>query len=340
MQSISNAENEWEEWDSLQEFLKHRTPHKFRLGQPLTRSAVIVDPISNEQFFALTSHHSAWDGWSKKMFLQRLNDCYNDEGSPALTTTSFSQLLGKVHVTDEELHRRFWESQLSNLNLTPFYQNPVEKPAQPKAYNFNLSYTSTGRVRSITMSTIVQAAWALVVHESSPSDSVILTVLLSGREYPLPGVEEIVAPTVAQIPLRVSIDLQMKVVAWLESIQQRLISAIPFMHTDWNLFRTQLGTDVQQAWESSPLIVIHPVSEDGPENETLPLGMKQVERIFSHKIPFTVECYVSSTTVKTDIFFDETVFSSTAVQTLCGHFKTYFHRILDPENNTMHSVTL
>ncbi|KAJ8114204.1 hypothetical protein OPT61_g3860 [Boeremia exigua] len=338
MQAAIDEKVVWEEWTSLNNFLAQRTPHNFYLGQPLTRPAIIVDKINGEQYFALVSHHSAWDGWSRNIVFQRLADFYMDAAFCAPKVTPFTRLLRQVQLTNDESYHRFWSSQLSNLTLTPFFQKPANQPTEAKAYSFKLSIPRTDRLGSITLSTVVQAAWALVVHERSSTDDVVLTVLLSGREFPLVGVEEIVAPTVAQVPLRISIDRQATVNDWLQDIQRRLIGIIPFMHADWEIFRTQLGNEVRQAWESSPLLVIHPISEGESENTDFPLGLKQVERRFAHKIPFTIECYVESTMITTDIFYDEKVFGPTVMHKLCGRFETFMRQIIAAHNGVLEDL--
>lgn len=338
MQAVIEEKNAWEEWTSLDDFLEHRTPSNFCLGQPLTRSAVIFDQTTGEQYFSLISHHSAWDGWSKKIMFQHLGDFYADTASCDPKVTPFAHLLRQVQITNDESYCRFWSSQLSSLNVTPFFRKPANQPTEAQAYSFRVSVPSTDRLGSITLSTAVQAAWALVIHHESSTDEVMLTVLLSGREFPLIGIEEIVAPTVAQVPLRISIDRQATVNDWLQDIQRRLIGIIPFMHADWEIFHTQLGNQVREAWESSPLLVIHPISEGESEDGDLPLGLEQVERRFTHKIPFTIECYVESTMIATDIFYDETVFSHTVVHELCGRFEAYIHRILAAHNGILRDL--
>ncbi|KAM5438484.1 NRPS cluster protein [Microsporum ferrugineum] len=340
LQVISNERPVWEEWASVESFLKHKTPLNFRLGQPLTSFAVILDHSSNQKYFALASHHSAWDGWSKKLMFKRLGEIYIELDYSTRKSAPLTHLLRQVQSTATDSYCNFWASQLSGVSLAPFFHKlAANEPPRAKSYSFNVTFSAGGHLNSITLSTIVQAAWALVLHHESPSDAVLLTVLLSGREFPLAGVEEIIAPTVAQVPLQISMDRQNTVTAWLEDIQRRLLSTVPYMHADWDIFRSQLGENVRQAWESSPLVVIHSVpghqADDDDDKGVLPLGLKQVERVFAHKIPFTVECYLGSKSVKTDIFYDETIFSPPVVQVLCGWFETFFQHILTAGNGTL-----
>lgn len=319
LQVISNDSPEWEEWASLYEFLKQRAPRKVLLSQPLTSSAIVLGRASNHQYFALKSHFAAWDRWFKKLVFQHLDKAYNNIASYAPNSTFATQLLKRIQVTDGDLQHSFCASQLSKVPLAP----SSNKPAEARPYSFNVSFSATDRDTSIKPSVVVQAAWTLVVLQRTLSDTALLTVLISGREYPLPGIGEIAAPTVAQIPLQISIDRQKDVSTWLESIRERLISVIPFMHTDWDVFRSYLGDDLRKVWESSPLVVAHSVSERQKDDEALPLGLKQVKRIFMHKVPFTIECYASSESIKTDIFYEETVFSLVVVQDLCSQFEVF-----------------
>ncbi|EFR00467.1 hypothetical protein MGYG_03469 [Nannizzia gypsea CBS 118893] len=277
IQVISNDKRVCEKWTSLQGFMENKTPLGFRLGQPLTSAAVILDCDSNQQYFGVISHHSAWDGWSKKLLFARLGEIYLAPESPSPEWTPFTRLIEQIQTTSTDRYHEFWKTELSGVTQTAlFFRKQVDEPARAKSYSFEISFPATDL-----------------------------------------GIEDIVAPTAAQVPLRILIKKEQAVTSWLEGIQNQLVKSIPYMHADWDIFRSQLGEDVHQAWESSPLLVIHPVASRKVDEDCLPLGMKQVERLFARKIPFTVECYVSSETIKTDIFYDETIFSPSVVSALC-----------------------
>ncbi|HYC87908.1 MAG TPA: amino acid adenylation domain-containing protein, partial [Thermoanaerobaculia bacterium] len=86
------------------------------------------------------------------------------------------------------------------------------------------------RELGVTVSSIVQAAWAVVLARYSGSDEVLLGVTTSGRPADLPGVESIVGLFLNTLPLRVPLDPARPAAAHLTAIHRRLQSVIEHGH--------------------------------------------------------------------------------------------------------------
>src|SRR5262249_2281544 len=87
-----------------------------------------------------------------------------------------------------------------------------------------------GRRHHLTQSTLVLAAWSLVLSRYAGEREVVFGVTVSGRSAPLEGIESMLGLFINTIPARVDVDPGAPVVAWLERLQQRQVAARAHEH--------------------------------------------------------------------------------------------------------------
>lgn len=79
------------------------------------------------------------------------------------------------------------------------------------------------RSSRITLSTLIQGAWALLLSRYSRRSDVVFGVTVAGRPPELPGVETIVGLFINTMPLRVAVDESSGLIPWLVRLQDRLV---------------------------------------------------------------------------------------------------------------------
>jgi non-ribosomal peptide synthetase component F len=77
------------------------------------------------------------------------------------------------------------------------------------------------RGRGLTVNTLVQAAWALLLSRHSGSRDVLFGAVVSGRPGELTGVETMVGPFINTLPVRVRVEGEGNVLGWLLRLQAR-----------------------------------------------------------------------------------------------------------------------
>src|SRR6202040_1176339 len=76
-----------------------------------------------------------------------------------------------------------------------------------------------GRQQQVTVNTVVQAAWALLLWRYSGEPDLVYGTTVSGRPAELTGVEEMVGLFINTLPVRVQISAEQKVSDWLRQLQ-------------------------------------------------------------------------------------------------------------------------
>src|SRR5207245_1561858 len=71
----------------------------------------------------------------------------------------------------------------------------------------------------LTVNTVVQGAWALLLSHYSGERDVVFGTTVSGRPAELPGVESMVGMFINTVPTRVSIHNGQQILPWLRELQ-------------------------------------------------------------------------------------------------------------------------
>ena len=72
----------------------------------------------------------------------------------------------------------------------------------------------------ITLNTIIQGVWSLILSRYSGQDDVLFGVTLSGRPAELPGVESMVGMFINTLPVRVQVKHEAPLANWLRDLQE------------------------------------------------------------------------------------------------------------------------
>ena len=75
------------------------------------------------------------------------------------------------------------------------------------------------RQNKLTLSTVVQAAWAMLLARYAGTDDVVFGVTMSGRSATLPDIESRVGLFINTLPLRARVPLGATVIEWLRALQ-------------------------------------------------------------------------------------------------------------------------
>jgi nonribosomal peptide synthetase CepB len=175
----------------------------------------------------VTSHHVLLDGWSTPIILGEMSVGYAGEPG-ASTSPSYRDYLAWLRRQDEETTRSAWRSELAGLAEPTMIDVDAGKTlAMPDEHSEWLSDEDTraladfARGHGLTLSTIVQGVWALVLARLAGRTDVVFGTVVSGRPADVPDVERMVGMFINTIPVRVRLDGSQPVLDMLRDLQSR-----------------------------------------------------------------------------------------------------------------------
>ncbi|KAL7902889.1 non-ribosomal peptide synthetase [Trichoderma sp. SZMC 28014] len=227
-------------------------------GRKLTQFCLTVDEDSSIRF-CWEIHHALYDGWTFPLLLNAISSAY--EGKTKFLSTPFQAFIRHIQNIDRGAARDFWQAQFKGFRSSPFPPRPsVQKPRVAAVIDrdiINIQWPET----DITASTAIRAAWSLVQSSCTGSNDVLFGTIALGRQLPVPGIEQIAGPTIATIPVRISLDPSVQTVGgFLHEVQQQAIDSLPYEQIGLQEIR-RVSQESEYACDFSNLLVIQPDGE-------------------------------------------------------------------------------
>jgi hypothetical protein len=204
---------------------------------PLMRLALFLLDEGSYQL-VWTFHHLVMDGWSERVVLDELNQLYpafcRGEGielDPAPQFGTYIEWLRRQDFTQTEA---VWRGTLRGLDSPTPLNLPGDgvidgsEAAGVDVRQLLWSAEETEALRRfaqgsrLTLNTVVQGAWALLLGVMSNRRDVAFGMTVAGRPADLPGVESIVGPFLNTLPVRLRWRPEERLSSWLEVLQSHL----------------------------------------------------------------------------------------------------------------------
>ncbi|MDH6228214.1 amino acid adenylation domain-containing protein/non-ribosomal peptide synthase protein (TIGR01720 family) [Streptomyces sp. MJP52] len=206
---------------------------------PLMRLTLVRLPDA-ELRLLWTSHHLILDGWSLAQVLTEVCEEYaalvsGGESRPPVRRP-FGDYVRLLAEQDTEAARGHWRDVLAGFATpTPLPADRApDRTHQARSAAVHTTglteavserLTRTAREAGLTLSTVVQGAWALLLARYAAQDDVVFGTTVSGRPDDLPGAESMVGMFINTLPTRVRVDLRRPAADWLRDLQQEQAEA-------------------------------------------------------------------------------------------------------------------
>ena len=247
----------WRSATDLTQYLENDRMERMELGQDLARYAIVNS--NGKQYMVWTVHHVLYDGWSEPLVLKNVSNALQNK--PFELQAQMKDFVKYVRDTDEASMQDFWRRELDGAVGPQVPRLPFrDYLATPDSFLEHQISLETVAGSPFTMATLIRGAWALVASQYTGSDDVLFGETLTGRDIPLPGVEGIVGPLIATVPVRIRIHRKTSIESYLQTVQQSILARTPYQHMGWQNIR-KVSKDAQHASEAGTGLVIQPEPE-------------------------------------------------------------------------------
>ncbi|MBI5301747.1 MAG: AMP-binding protein, partial [Chloroflexi bacterium] len=331
---LSASEQETE----LEIFLRADRRRGFDLTHaPLLRLA-LIRLADNAWRFVWTWHHALADGWSLPILLKEMLTSYaafRRDQSPMLEPVRpYRDYIAWLQNRDAAQAESFWRRTLQGFTApTPL---TVDHPASNTDATFSEIETrltakatselqNLARQNQLTLNTLVQGAWALLLNRYSGEEDVMFGATVSGRPANLPGAETMVGLFINTLPVRVRAPSNTTLLAWLDNLQARQIETRQYEYAplaeiqNWSALPH--GTPL---FESILIFENYPVG-DFLRDSSLQIG--DVRSIEQTNYPITAVAGLDHELVL-KISYDNRRFDHATINRMLGHWRTLLENFI------------
>ncbi|MFD0455795.1 condensation domain-containing protein [Streptomyces violaceoruber] len=184
-----------------------------------------------------------------------------------------------------------------------------------------------GRANQLTLNSLVQGAWAVVVGGCSGQDDVCFGITITHRPVGLAGVEDIVGIFINSLPMRVNLEPEQPVGRWLQQIQRTQVAARS--HDHYPLPLIQQRTDLPSG---QPLFESLLIFENFPRGTGWTgrggLDVRQERYVGWTNYPFAIEA-MPEEQLFFQVKYDLAFFDAESVERILGAFRGVLEAIAD-----------
>ena len=345
-----------EQRQRLQEYLITERKRGFDFSAPpLMRLALIKLDDESSQFI-WTVHHLLLDTWSEALLFREFSTFYHAivEGR-TFSTEPAPSYRDYVKWIDEQDHSEadtFWRQLLTGFAApTPLAKSRALRSDTEQIYQSqqislsvetSAALQSLARQQEVTLNVVTQGAWALLLSRYSGETDVVFGVTVSGRPFSLDGAESIIGPFLNTLPLRVQIDPEMTLSAWLRELQLRSTDLRMFEYSP--LVRVQQLSDVPNGsplFESIYVFESAPVNPSQKRNEASNgrLAIRDLETIQNSNYPIAV-LVAPARQMTLEILYDSSAFAAQTVARMLEHLRNLLDGIASRPATKLRDLSL
>ena len=250
-------------------------------------------------------HHLLLDGWCVSLLLKEVFAYYEafSRGQELQLEQSrpfrdYLVWLQRQSLAGAEI---FWRETLRGFiaptplgGRSPGADSLNEQDDEHHKQQIKLSTTATSALQSfaqrhqLTMNTLVQGAWALVLSRHSGAEDVVFGTVVSGRPAELRGVETMVGSFINTLPVRVRVAPEAPLLSWLSDLQTQQAAARQYEQTP--LVQVKNWSDAPRAlplFESLLTFENRPVDLNSPGHR-LSIEIREVNHFNRNHFPLTI----------------------------------------------------
>src|ERR1043165_7348161 len=316
-----------EQEQQLDQYLQADRERGFDFARGPLMRIVLIRLADNRYQFCWSAHHILLDGWSNTLLFNEVFTHYDallrGESIELEKPRPYGDIISWLKRQNLDEAKDYWQQTLKGFSTpTPLGTGNHANGSERDAEQLQLSQTCSAKLqqlardRQVTLNTIVQAAWAMLLSRYSGEREVVFGVTVSGRPAELNGVERMVGLFVNSLPLRVAVPPQKRVGEWLKELQQQQVEMRQYEYTP--LVDIQKWSEVARGvplFESLFVFENYPVSRSKGEQ-----SLNNARFIESTHYPLTV-VIEQKDQITLHLFYECGRFDKASIQRMLEHYE-------------------
>src|SRR5882724_582753 len=323
----------------------------FDFSRPPLMRLHLMQLAATEYRLIWTSHHVLFDGWSIPILLNEVFAVYSalsrGEAPRLAPARPYRDHIAWLQRQDMGAAERYWRSRLAGFETPTMLglgRPAAAATARYAEHECRLPVALTeleafARRHRLTVNTLVQGAWALLLGRYGDSQEVVFGVTVAGRPAELPEVERTVGLFINTLPLRLALPPGQKVTDWLHDVQTRQTELSDYQYSP---------LPAVQRWSELPPGT--PLFESIVAFENYPAEMTAVSEARTIRItdvrptertnyPLTLQVAVAEQ-LSLRLIYDAERFEGAAIAPLIGHFVRLLEQMIADAGQPLAALSL
>ena len=332
---------------ALSELADAERDQGFDLSQAPLLRLVLAQTADNAWHLVYTHHHILMDGWSNSQVLGEVLQRYSGDTPPS-TGGRYADYIGWLQRQDAQASEDFWRGQLGAL------QEPT-RLAQVLAGNATLSghgdhvqtfdprqtqhLEAFARQQKVTLNTLVQAAWLLVLQRYTGHETVAFGATVAGRPADLPGIEQQVGLFINTLPVIGTPRPDQSVAAWLQAVQAQNLRLRDFEHTPLADIQRWAGQSGEALFDNILVFENYPIAQALQQGSEQGVVFGEVANLEQTHYPLSVAVTLGET-LAVHYSFDLKLYAPSAIEQISLHLRHVLQQFTESAERCLGEIAL
>ncbi|KYG94634.1 non-ribosomal peptide synthetase, partial [Paenibacillus polymyxa] len=315
----------------------------FDLRRDVLLRVAILRTGEDSYHFVWSFHHIVMDGWCLSLINKEVFESYAalQEGRvPELApAVPYSRFIEWLEAQDAKAATDYWSSYLSGYEQQTAL--PAVKSGRKSGGNtasdwvtvlereLTLRVEETAKRYQVTMNTLLQTVWGIVLQKYNNHSDVVFGSVVSGRPSDIIGVEDIIGLFINTIPVRILSEVGESFAEVMKKTQEQALAS--HAYDTYPLFEIQALTDQKQDLINHIMVFEnYPVDEQVEElgsdgQDTFPISNVVAAEQTNYDLSLVVmpgEC------IKIRFMYNALSYDQTGIKRLHGHFVNLLEQVL------------
>ncbi|MGH2885607.1 MAG: condensation domain-containing protein, partial [Solirubrobacteraceae bacterium] len=280
-----------------------------------------------------TFHHVLLDGWSVHQVLSDVfayHAALTHHTNPQLPhRRPFRDYLAWLREQDQTEAAEYWRCVLQGFECRtplPFEQAPTQAYSSSSSHwlSAELNKVDSGRLsefaqrHGLTLNAVVQGAWALLLSRYSGESDVCFGATMSDRPAELPGVEDITGIFINTLPVRLDVNSETGVIAWLRELQTTQAESRRFGFVSLAQLHTLSELPAGgQLFDSILVFENYPINDE--EGAAHGIRVRELQALETTNYPLTV-VVSARRELSVEFGYDADAFDAAMIERMSAHF--------------------
>ena len=337
----------------LEIFLRRDREKGFKLDNtPLMHITLIRLSLDSWQWI-WSHHHVLLDGWSIPVVFQEVLQLYESRQTPDSSVLPkprpYRDYIAWLQRQDKKEAERFWRETFRGLSVPARLKLPELRDHEKKS-GFNdteviltkdqsLRLQEWCRNQQLTLNTLAQGAWALLLSRYSNSEEIVFGITVSGRPADIDGVDSMVGLFINTLPLRVQVNSAASIDTWLQRIQSRQVEMRQYEYS--RLVDIQEWSEIPKGEALFDTILVfenYPIDSSLQERREN-LHISHVRFVEQTNYPLTA-AVIPGSELAVKINFDGQKFTRSSVDRILAHWLRLMEVITTSQNRNLGQLTM
>ncbi|MET3457534.1 non-ribosomal peptide synthase/polyketide synthase [Pseudomonas kilonensis] len=335
---------------ALKDFIAADLARGFDLTQAGLLRVTLIQLSDERHHLIFTNHHILMDGWSSAQMLGEVLQRYAGQ-QPPRPVSRYADYIQWLQRQDAALSEAFWLEQLADLQEPTVLANAAAASAEVRSESghalkhYTLAAPRTERLNAfarqqkVTVNTLVQAAWLLLLQRYTGSACVAFGTTVAGRPAELVGIEQQVGLFINTLPVIAGSRPDQTVAAWLAAVQAQNLSLREFEHTPLASIQRWAGQGGGALFDSLLVFENFPISAALQRGTAQGVVFGEVANQDQTHYPLTLGVTLGET-LALHMSFDQAHFSVATIERLSAQLLHLLERFADSGERRLGEIAL